>query len=123
LSPFVVVSCSAAFGLALMRWDRSTLILPLVMAAYLAPHIFILADDRLHFTLIPLLAIFAAFCWTSGTQAIKEYWRFPAGRLALTLATLAVILLLANWGLELYRDADKLSILFGPTGNTSGFPY
>jgi len=132
LSPFVIVSCSAAFGLALMRWDRSTLIVPLVMAAYLLPHVFILADDRLHFTLIPLLAILAALCWTSGSQAIhlswrtvpgKNYWHFPAGRWALTLAALAVILLLANWGLELYRDADKLSVLFGPTGNTSGFPY
>lgn len=123
LSPFVIVACSAAFGLALMRWDRSTLVLPLVMAAYLLPHIFLLADDRLHFTLIPPLAILAALCWTSASQAWKERWSPPAGRRALILAALAVALLCANWGLELYRDADKLAVLFGPTGNTSNFPY
>ncbi len=123
LSPFVIVACSAAFGLALMRWDRSTLIVPLVMAAYLLPHVFLLADDRLHFTLIPLLAILAAVAWTGGRQALKDGWSFPAGRRALLLAALAVALLCANWGLELYRDADKLAVLFGPAGNTSGFPY
>jgi hypothetical protein len=123
LAPFVVVSCSAAFGLAFMRWDRSTVILPIVMAGYLLPHIFLLADDRLHFTLIPPLAILAALSWTSGSWAFKDCWSFPAGRRALVLAGLAVALLFANWGLELRRDADKLAVLFGPTGNTSNFPY
>jgi hypothetical protein len=28
-----------------------------------------------------------------------------------------------NWGLELFRDADKLALLFGPHGNTSHFTY
>jgi hypothetical protein len=123
LAPFVIVACSAAFGLALMRWDRSTLILPAVMAAYLLPHVFLLADDRLHFTLIPPLAILAALCWTGGSQALKDCWNFPAGRRALVLAALAAALLVSNWGLELYRDADKLAVLFGPDGNTSSFPY
>src|SRR6185369_3062598 len=70
LAPFVIVACSAAFGLALMRWDRATLILPLMMAGYLLPHVFLLADDRLHFTLIAPLAILAAVCWTGGWPAI-----------------------------------------------------
>lgn len=121
--PFVILSCAAAFGLALMRWDRTTLILPLVMGAYLAPHIFLLADDRTHFTLVPLFAILAALAWASGFSALRERWQTSAGRWALTLAGVAVLLLLTNWGLELYRDADKLSILFGPNGNTAGFPY
>jgi 4-amino-4-deoxy-L-arabinose transferase-like glycosyltransferase len=123
LSPFVIVSCSAAFGLALIRWDRSTLILPLVIAAYTLPHIFLLADDRLHFVLVPLFAVLAALCWVGGRPALRARWQTPAGRWALALAALAVVLLVTTWGLELYRDADKLSILFGPTGNTAGFPY
>jgi hypothetical protein len=28
-----------------------------------------------------------------------------------------------NWGLELWRDADKLAVLFGPQGNVSYFSY
>jgi hypothetical protein len=27
------------------------------------------------------------------------------------------------WGLELWRDAGKLALLFGPNGNRSFFPY
>jgi hypothetical protein len=123
LSPFVIVSCSAAFGLALMRWDRTTLILPLVIGAYILPHIFLLADDRLHFVLIPLFAVLAALCWVGERPALQARWQTPAGRWTLALAALAVALLFAAWGLELYRDADKLFILFGPTGNTAGFPY
>jgi len=123
LAPFVVVSCSAVFGLTLIRWDRSTLIVPLVMLVYLLPHVFLLADDRIHLTLVPLLVIFAAVPWTSGLQPLKDRWHSPAGRRALLLAILAVGLLFANWSLELYRDADNLAMLFGPIGNISYFPY
>lgn len=122
-SPFMLVCCSAAVGLALVRWDRATLIVPVVMAVYLLPHIFLLADDRLHLTLVPPLAILAAVAWTGGRAALAQRWSQPAGRRALLLAGLAVVLLCANWGLELYRDADKLAVLFGPAGNTSHFPY
>jgi len=123
LAPFVIVSCSAAFGLALMRWDHTTLILPLVIGAYLTPHIFLLADDRLHFTLVPLFAVLAALFWVHGLPALKERWQTPSGRWALALAGLAVLLLFTTWGLELYRDADKLAIIFGPEGNTADFSY
>jgi hypothetical protein len=123
LSPFGFVSCSAAFGLVLMRWDRSSLIVPLVMVAYLLPHVFLLADDRVHLTLVPPLVILAAIAWTSGRQALKDCWSRPVGRRAILLAALAVTLLLTNWGLELYRDAGLLAILFGPAGNISYFPY
>ena len=119
LSPFVIVCCSAALGLAAIRWDRAAALLPVVMLGYLLPHVFLLADDRVHMTLVPLLAIFAAVGWL----AIKERGRFPAGRRTLILVILAVALLFGNWGLELYHDADKLSVLFGPAGNTSYFPY
>jgi hypothetical protein len=123
-SPFIIVSTSAAFGLALIRWDRATLLLPLVLLAYLAPHILLLAEDRFHLTLVPLLAIFASICWDSGSPGLLALWnRSRAGKVALLLAGLVVFLLFFNWGYELYRDADKLALLFGPNGNITGFPY
>ena len=46
-----------------------------------------------------------------------------ANRVQLALALLLVGLLWLNWGAELWRDADKLAILFGPEGNRAGFSY
>ena len=118
-TPFVITSCLAVFGLTAVPWNRSSLILPIVMLGYLAPHVFLLADDRVHMALVPMLIILAAAAW----QAIREGRLFAGRRWVLALVGLAVLLLLANWGLELARDADKLAILFGPTGNVSYFPY
>jgi hypothetical protein len=107
-----------------MRWDRTTLILPLVILGYLTPHVFLLAEERFHYALVPVFAIFASLCWTGGWQAISHCWRESrAGKIAVTLAVLVLALLLFNWGYELVRDADKLSLLFGPNGNQTWFPY
>jgi len=46
-----------------------------------------------------------------------------ANRLRLAAAAVLVALLWANWGGELWRDADKLAILFGPDGNHARFSY
>ncbi|GFP25535.1 hypothetical protein HKBW3S25_01015 [Candidatus Hakubella thermalkaliphila] len=121
--PFVFVCTSAAFGLAITRWSKENLLLALLMFGYLGPHVLILAEDRFHLTLIPFLAILAAQCWMGGLSALHERWQTRAGRWALAFATFAVLLLLLNWSLELWRDADKLALLFGPDGNQTYFPY
>ena len=55
---------------------------------------------------------------------MRQVWSGSmAGRVALVLAAVAILLLLANWGLELWRDADKLVLLFGQNGNTTYFSY
>ncbi len=123
LSPFVVVSTSAAFGLALVRGNKKTLLLFLILLGYLAPHVLIQAEERFHLMLVPFFSILAAHFWTSGLVAVKRRWSTPAGRWAVSLAALAVLLLFANWGLELWRDADKISLLFGPNGNQTYFSY
>ncbi len=41
----------------------------------------------------------------------------------LALALVLIWLLLFNWGFELWSDADKLRLLFGPQGNTTYFSY
>jgi len=126
LTPFVILACSAAFGLALWRWQGKAemLILPLALLGYTAPHIFLLAEERFHYALIPVLAIFAALCWDGGWQALRHHWqRSLAGKTALMLAFLAVLLLFFNWGSELTRDAPQLLRLLAPGGSQSYFPY
>jgi hypothetical protein len=123
MAPFVLVSTSAAFGLTLARWNRSTVLLALLFIGYITPHALILGEDRFHLTLVPALAVLAAGCWSQGMPALRARWAAPGGRRALTLAAAAVLLLFLNWGLELWREADKLALLFGPDGNLARFPY
>lgn len=124
LLPFVVVSTSAMFGLALLRRNPRTILLTLLFASYILPHIFILAEDRFHLALIPFFAILAAYAWVQGRQNLPVRWRESGyGRLAVTVVIFGVILLIANWGFELHRDADKITALLGPDGNTTYFPY
>ncbi len=124
LLPFVVVSLSAALGASLLRWNPPTILLGLLFFAYVTPHVFILAEDRFHLALVPFLAILAASFWTGGWKSLAARWDGSrAGKIAVSLAVLAALLLLLNWGLELHRDADKIIQLLGPNGNHSNYPY
>ncbi len=122
--PFVILGVSAIAGLALIRWERYTVLLALIMIGYLAPHIIIQAEERFHLVLVPFFAILAAKAWTSGWRAFANRWQqSSAGKIAISLAVLAVLLLFLNWGLELSRDADKIAALLGPNGNQTYYPY
>jgi hypothetical protein len=124
LLPFVFISTSAMFGLSLLKWKPQTLLLLLLFTSYLLPHIFILAEDRFHLALIPYFAILAANFWGNGLHGLSVRWRESAyGKLAVTFAIIGVVLLLANWGFELARDADKITQLLAPNGNQAHFPY
>lgn len=123
LVPFVVVCLSAAFGFAVIRWDRANILIALLVLGYLIPHIYILGEDRFHLTLIPFLAIAAARIWGGGWLLIKERWQTSSGKIAIILAILVTVLLITNWTLELYRDRQMLSLLFGTDGNKTYFPY
>jgi hypothetical protein len=122
--PFVVLSVSAALGLALVAWDQRIVLLVLLMFGYLLPHVLILSEDRFHLALVPFLAVLAARFWGSGWRAIPARWGGSwLGRVAVTLAGVAILFLFLNWGLELNRDAGKIALLFGPNGNTTHFTY
>ena len=125
LLPFVVISTSSVFGLILADWRRNDIILlGLALITYLLPHVLILAEDRFHLTIIPLLAILAARCWEGGYLDIKNLsGGSRTGKILVFLACLGVVLLFFNWGYELFRDSDKLVLLLGPKGNLTGFPY
>jgi len=124
LLPFVVISTSAAFGLSHLRRKPEHILLGLLFVGYILPHVFILSEDRFHLALVPFLAILAARFWRDGFAGISFRWHESrAGKVLLSISILCSILLLTTWGLELYRDWDKIAQLLGPDGNQSYFPY
>ena len=124
LLPFVIVVPSAILGLSLVRPHASVILFYLLLFAYILPHVLILSEDRFHLTIIPFLAILAAQAWTGGRSAIVNRWRESlAGKVAISIGILVVILLFVNWGFELSLDADKIAALLGPNGNRTYFPY
>lgn len=120
LLPFTFVSIFAVLGYFAFDRTPQTDLLNLLFTAYILPHVLILAEDRFHLTLIPFFAILTAY----AIVLIKER-KFGAllmgGRLIFALAL--IFLLVLNWGLELYRDADKITAILGPNGNQTHFPY
>lgn len=124
LLPFVIISISSALGASLLKWNSKSFLLSMLFFMYTLPHIFILSEDRFHLALIPFFSILAAYFWVNGFQGLAVRWREAShGKLAVILAAVAVLLLAANWGIELTRDADKIAALLGPNGNTTHFPY
>jgi len=124
LLPFVIIAPSAMLGLALTRLRPGTILLYFLLFAYILPHVLILAEDRFHLTIIPFLAILASQAWTRGRSAFVDRWNESlAGKIALIVGILVVLLLFVNWGFELSRDADKIAALLGPDGNQTHFPY
>ena len=123
LTPFVLLSLSASIGFAMTKWDRTNALVGLLFIGYMLPHIFILAEDRFHLTLIPFLAIAAVTGWGSGWQMIRSRWKTRNGKIALVIALVVSVLLIMNWSMELYRDRELLNLLFGLNGNTTYLPY
>jgi len=118
--PFPLIATLAALAIPFVRVNKERMLIYLLIGGYLLPHLFLLAEDRFHMALVPMLAAFAGAAWVNRAQ----HWvAAKANRVQLALALLLVGLLWLNWGAELWRDADKLAILFGPEGNRAGFSY
>ncbi len=120
--PFIFVLSTGTFGLVFTHCRKETLLMGLFLIGYITPHLLILSEERFHLALVPFFAILAANSWTSLSM-LKERWQAVSGRNIILMATLAVLSLLINWGLELWRDAGKLASLLGPNGNLTFFPY
>jgi len=133
--PFVLLMPAAILGLTLparvpqgeasARLRRGTLLLLTLILYFTAVHALILAEDRYHLPLVPLLAVFAAQGVVSLTQ-IRNTGMRAGDRAHLwrrVLATVLIGLLVLNWGLELSRDVPRLAAMFGPNGNTVGTDY
>jgi hypothetical protein len=124
LLPFVIISTSAALGLASLRWRPEHILLILLFLGYILPHVFILSEDRFHLALVPYIAILAAQVGVHGFAPLRVRWQeSQSGKWIVAFAVLAAVLLVTNWSLELLRDADKIAQILGPNGNQSHFPY
>ena len=124
LLPFVLISVSAALGLAYLRWKPEHILLGLLLIGYTLPHVLILSEDRFHLALIPYIAILAAQVWANGLAPLRVRWNESrTGKFFVALAVLAVFLLMLNWNFELIHDSAKIAQLLGPNGNQSYFPY
>lgn len=122
LLPFVFVAATAGFGaVSLPRTGAKTLCL-LFLLAYITPHLLILAEDRFHMTLISFLAVMSAAAMLRRREILYSL-RAPHGGWKWLLPAAVALLLLANWGFELWSDAPRLAVLFGPNGNTVYPPY
>jgi 4-amino-4-deoxy-L-arabinose transferase-like glycosyltransferase len=122
LLPFVFLAPSAAFGAAAAPRSDAKALMLLFLAAYITPHLLILAEERFHMTLIPFLAVFAAAAIVRRREILASL-RAPLGWRRWALPAAVTILLLFNWGYELWADRAHLSVLLAPGGNESYFPY
>ena len=116
--PFFLLSLSAAFGWSLLGNRPESALLLLLLVGYLLPHVLILSEERFHLTLIPFIAIPAAAIWVRGFRALRD-----GGPWTVVLSFVIVVLLLANWGFELAREAPTFLRMLGPGGNQLYLPY
>jgi hypothetical protein len=120
--PFVLLVLSATLALAGMVWHKAHILVAAFILSYLVPHLLILAEPRFHLTIVPILAVFAAYCWVERRQ-VWAAMVIHGSRWKLVVALVVVGFLLFNWGFELWSDSEKLSLLFGPEGNKTYFSY
>ncbi|MGD1992140.1 MAG: glycosyltransferase family 39 protein, partial [Anaerolineae bacterium] len=109
-APFVVVAPAGLAGLALAQPRRQIGLVALLMTYYVGIHALILAEDRFHMPLVPLLAILAAALFLERPWQRARPWQKA---LALGL----VLLLFGNWGWEIIRDWELLTAIVGPEGH------
>lgn len=120
--PFALIALTAAFVIPGIRWKPPHLLVLGVSLAYLAPHLLILAEPRFHLTILPSLTVYAAYGWVERKKVLESF-SFHGGRWKLALAVVLAAGLLFNWAFDLWSDAEKLRLLFGPEGNQLYFDY
>jgi 4-amino-4-deoxy-L-arabinose transferase-like glycosyltransferase len=120
--PFAVLTSSVALALPFLKWKPAPLLVGAVCLGYFAPHLLLLAEPRFHLSLVPFIAVFAAYTW-SNFPAIRAEMRKKENWWKLAIAVILLALLWFNWGHELVNDLDRLVPLFGPDGNKTYFVY
>jgi len=114
--PFVVLAPAGLAGLSLSWPRRQTVLAALLLIYTVGIHVLIMAEERFHVPLLPVLAPFAAY------TLLDRPWR-GAARWQKALALLLVLVLLGFWGWELMRDWPLLRALVGPEGHQLRLSY
>jgi hypothetical protein len=122
--PLILLMPPAILGWLADVGERVWWILNLLLAWYIGVHMLIMAEERFHLALVPLLAALSARGLTY-LPALRQKMRDGETRSRAILAGTALLSALAilNWGLELLRNAGRLAILFGPEGSSAFFDY
>jgi len=122
--PLIIVLPPAIIGFTLRWGGPAWWLAGLLLAWYVGIHVLIMAEERFHLALVPILAALAA----RGLTDIARRRRGSsvsggAPRLALTLAGVLIGLACLNWGLELIHHSPELTVLLGPGGSSAHFNY
>ncbi len=123
-APLVIVLPPAIFGWVVMPKETGWWLVTWLLVWYIGIHMLVMAEERFHLALVPLVAALAA----RGVTVLPA-WRIrlaaharPA-RIALAVAGALAALAVFNWGLELWHHAPQLAILLGPSGSQAHFNY
>jgi 4-amino-4-deoxy-L-arabinose transferase-like glycosyltransferase len=122
LLPFMLLAPAAAFGAAALPRSHAKTLVLFFLLAYITPHFLIIAEERFHMTIVPFLAAFAPAALIRWREILASLRSFQGWK-KMWLPVLITLLLVVNWGFELAGDSASLAVLFGPNGNTAGFPY
>lgn len=122
--PLVLLLPWSIFGWLADAGRRGWWIPSLLLAWYIGVHMLIMAEERFHLALIPLLAALAARGLDLFPQ-IRDGLRVGhrRARVLIGATVLLVSLAMANWGFELARNAGRLAVIFGPGGSSAHFNY
>jgi len=123
LSPFVIIALSGTLGLVLMDWNRTNMVLILLIFGYAIPHFLILAEPRFHLTLVPIFIMGTAFFWVKGYKQLTENPSDNKIRWKMIISFMVIMLLISNWIFEIVRDRQIFSDLLSIGGNTRYLPY
>jgi 4-amino-4-deoxy-L-arabinose transferase-like glycosyltransferase len=122
LLPFVLLVPAAAFGGSVAPRSNTKTLIGLFLLAYVTPHLLLLAEERFHMVIVPFLAVLAAAAVRRRRELLASL-RAPGGWRTWLPPVMITLLLLFNWGYELWSDSARLTALFAPGGNETYFPY
>lgn len=122
--PLVIVLPPAVLGLTLVRGGAAWRLAGWLLTWYVGIHMLIMAEERFHLALVPIVAALAArgLSYAQGWLAGADLAHKPS-RLALGLTGAIIGLALLNWGIEMVQHSPELAVLLSPGGSRAFFNY
>jgi hypothetical protein len=122
--PLVIVLPLAILGLVIGPRSPGWQLTTLLLAWYIGVHMLIMAEERFHLAILPLLAALVGRGLTHWPLVRKGIRKRQSWAYVLMVPVVVLVLLaFLNWGFELAGNADQLALLFGPEGSSAHFNY